>query len=135
MVHGSVLLRHFDALQPGRKPLGDVLVHEALLPDTLRKALHRDRPSADVRQHARCNRLVIGSDLPFSNPIFREEHLLRVGNHHGLYSDAAGDTGSSFATSRGALSMRTPSKRGWRSLPWTVHSMNATCTTTSGRTQ
>ena len=36
---------------------------------------------------------------------------------------------------RALLLSRRPSRRGWRSLPCTVHSMNATCTTSSGRTQ
>ncbi len=45
------------------------------------------------------------------------------------------DHGASLTTSRADLSIRTPSSRGCRSLPCTVHSMNATCTTISGRTQ
>ena len=43
--------------------------------------------------------------------------------------------GASLTTSRADLSVRMPSNRLWRSLPCTVHSMNATWTTTSGRTQ
>ena len=41
----------------------------------------------------------------------------------------------SRTTSRAVLSGRMPRSRGWRILPLDVHSMNATCTTTSGLTQ
>src|SRR5437867_11593911 len=54
-----------------------------------------------------------------------------------VYTWALGDPRDhvSLTASRANLSCRTPSSRGWRSLPCTVHSRKATCTTISGRTQ
>src|SRR5688572_23579647 len=124
MVQTAALLLHFDARKPGWKALGDVLLHEALLVDARRKALHGDRPVAKVRQEGRRQRLVIRGELTFADAVTRKEQLFGMGNH-----------GLSLVTSRAALSSRMPTKRGWRSLPWRVHSMKATCTTSSGRTQ
>src|SRR5262249_30865737 len=112
MMNGAVLLRRLDALQPGGESLRDILLPEALLPDTRRIPLHRHRPSFDVRQHDRRDRVVVRGESSFRDAVLREEHFLRVRNHE-------------------TTSMR----RGWRSLPWTVHSMKATRTTISGRTQ
>src|SRR6185369_7070353 len=66
----------------------------------------------------------VGGQLALGDAVIREEHLLRVGDHD-----------DSLVTSAGALSGRRPSRRGWRILPYGVHSRNATWTTTSGRTQ
>ena len=63
IVHRAVLLRHLDALEPRGEALRHVLLDEALLADAGRKALHRDRPAADVRQHHRRDRLVVGGEL------------------------------------------------------------------------
>src|SRR3954470_965325 len=112
MMDRPVLLRHFHALQPGGKSLRDVLLPEAFLSDPGGIALHRDRPSADVRQHHRRDRLVIGREISFRDSIGGEQDLLRMVDH---------DT--------------TSSSREWRSLSCTVHSMKATRTTISGRTQ
>ena len=92
------------------------------MPDGI--ALHRDRAAANVRQHDRRDRLVVRRELALGDPVVGEEHLLGMRDH-----------GRSLTTSRAALSVRTPSSRGWRSLSCTVHSMKATCTTISGRTQ
>src|SRR4051812_37998055 len=120
----AILLRYFDALQPRREPSRDVLLHNTLAADAGRVALHGDWSAADMRQHNRGDGLVVRSHFALRNAILREQYLLRVRDH-----------GASLKTSRAALSMRTPSNRGCRSLPCTVHSMNATCTTISGRTQ
>ena len=58
------------------------------------------------------------------------------GNLIQIYQTVAVESATSLSTtSRAALSVRTPSSRGWRSLPCPVHSMKATWTTISGRTQ
>src|SRR5205814_157141 len=85
---------------------------------------HGDGPRAHVRQHHRRHRLVVAGQLALGDAVGGEQHLLGVGDHR-----------LSLTTSRAALSMRRPTRRGWRILPWGVHSMNATCTTISGRTQ
>ena len=81
MVHGAALLRHLDALQPLGEALRDVLLQEALLADAARIALHRDRTAADVRQHDRRDRLVVGGELALGDAIVREQHLLRMRDH------------------------------------------------------
>ena len=124
MVHDAVLLGNLDALQPFRKPFRHILLNKSLLADAGRKAFHRDGTTNDVRQHHGRDHLVVSGEFAFRNPVIREQHLFGMGDHH-----------VSLTTSRGDLSYRTPSSRGWRSLPCTVHSMNATCTTISGRTQ
>src|SRR5262249_50859492 len=45
------------------------------------------------------------------------------------------DLGRSRRHSRGRLSVRSPSKRGWRSSPFCVHSPKAISATSCGRTQ
>ena len=72
----------------------------------------------------RRDRFVVGGQLALGDPVVREQDLLRMRDHD-----------ASRTTSRAALSVRTPRNREWRSLPCAVHSMNATCTTTSGVTQ
>jgi hypothetical protein len=81
VVDDAVFLRHFDALQPLRKALGDVLLPEPLLADSRRIPLHRHRPAAQVRQHHRRDRLVIGSELSLGDAVIGEEHLVRVRDH------------------------------------------------------
>src|SRR5689334_10028564 len=124
MMNGAILFRHRDPLQPLRESFRHILLPEPLLADSGRVPLHRHRAIADVRQQHGRDGLVVGGDLAFGDPVVREQHFVRMGNH-----------GASRTTSRGFLSKRTPSSRGCRSLPCTVHSMNATCTTMSGRTQ
>src|SRR5688572_28730600 len=124
MVYGTVLLRDFDPLEPRRKALRHVLLNEALFSDAGGIPLHRDRTARHMRHHDRRNHLVVLRQLPLGNSVVREQHLLGVRDH-----------ASSLTTSRAALSVRTPINRGCRSLPCSVHSRNATCTTISGRTQ
>src|SRR5262249_54199890 len=120
----AVLLEHLYTREPLRKPLGDVLLHEALLVDARRITLHGHRPAAQMRQHHRGHVLVVVRELALGDAIGREQHLLRMRDH-----------ALSLVTSRATLSCRSPTKRGCRSLPCCVHSMKATCTTSSGRTQ
>ena len=112
-------------LQPGREAVDDVLLQEALGADARRKPLHRDRPAAQVRQHHRRDQVVVGGQLALGDAVVGEEHLVGMRDGHGR----------SRTTSRAALSSRRPSSRGWRSLSYGVHSVKATCTTISGRTQ
>src|SRR5262245_13047390 len=123
-MHDAVLLRYLDAPQPLGKSLRHVLLPEAFLPDARRISLHRHRSSAEVWEHDGSDRLVIGSQIALGELVVGEQHLLGMRDHV-----------PSLTTSRGDLSMRTPSNRGCRSLPCTVHSMKPTCTTSSGRTQ
>ncbi len=101
VVHDASLLGNLDALQPVREAAGDVLLDEALLVDPCRKPLHRDGALADVREHDRRDGLVVRRDVSLGDPVCGEEHFLRMGDH-----------GDSLTTSRGALSCRTPSRRG-----------------------
>ena len=94
MVDGAVLLRHLDALEPGREALRHVLLQEPLLADAGGIALHRDRPAAEVRQHHRRDRLVVGGQLALGDAVVREQHLLGMRDH-----------GVSRTTSRAALSI------------------------------
>src|SRR6187399_1834900 len=90
------------------------------------EALHRDGSAAEMRQHDGRDRLVVGGELPLGDAVVREEDFLgmRDRDHEG-----------GLVTSWGDRSVRMPNKRECRSLPCTVHSMNATVTTTSGFTQ
>src|SRR5205814_5435663 len=111
-------------LEPVGEALRDVLLPEAFLPDARRISLHRHRTSADVRHEQRRDRFVVARQLALGNAVVGEEDFVGVRDH-----------GASRTTSRASLSKRTPSSRGCRSLPCTVHSMKATCTTICGRTQ
>src|SRR5262249_36499172 len=124
VAHCAAPLRDLDTLEPVGAALADILLPEALRADAARVALERDWTAPDVGQHRGSDRLVVRGQLALGDPVVGEEHLLRVRYH-----------AFSLTTSRAALSTRIPSSRGWRSFPCPVHSMNATCTTTSGRTQ
>src|SRR3989441_12533841 len=124
MMHDAVFLGDFDPLQPFRKPFRHVFLEKSLFGDAGRKAFHGDGTANDMRQHDGRNHLVISGKVAFCNPVIREQDLFGMGDHH-----------VSLTTSRGDLSWRMPTSREWRSLPCTVHSMKATCTTISGRTQ
>src|SRR5580765_7533760 len=104
MMDRAVLLLDRYALEPVWKSLRDVLLPEALSPDPRRISLHRQRTTAQVRQHERGDRFVVRRQLALGDPIVREEHLLRMRDH-----------AVSRMTSRAALSCRTRSRRGWRS--------------------
>src|SRR5688572_1060039 len=123
MIHRAALLRHRDAHQPVGKAFRDILLPKTLRPDAAGISLHRDRTGAHVREHHGRDRLVISGDLALGDAVVWKQHLFGVSDH------------VSRTTSRGALSKQTPTRRGWRSLPCTVHSIKETCTTISGRTQ
>src|SRR5207302_4996263 len=120
MMDDAAFLWDLDALQPGRKSFRHVLLPESGLPDAGGVAFHRDRPAAQVRHHHGRHRFVIGRQIALGNPVVRKKYFLGMRDHR-----------CSLMTSRGALSSRTPSSRGCRSLPWTVHSIKATWTTIS----
>src|SRR5215471_13054382 len=103
MMHGAAGLRHLDALEPRGESFRDVLLKEARRVNPAVKALHGDWPSHDVRQHHRRDRFVILRHLSFRDAVFREEQLVGMAdrNNHSRIS----------------------SRREWRSLRWTVHSM------------
>src|SRR4029453_10675476 len=111
MVHGPVLLRNLDALEPLGKSFRHVLLNEPLAPDAGRVTLHRDRAASNVGKHDRSDRLVVRRERPLRDSIVGEEHLVGMPDH-----------ARSLTTSRAVLSVRTPSSRGCRSLLWTVHS-------------
>src|ERR1044072_243844 len=81
MVHDAVLLRHLDALQPLGEVARDVLLPERLPPDARRIALHGNGPALQVGEHHRRDGLVVGRELALGDAIFREEDLVRVGDH------------------------------------------------------
>src|SRR5687767_13196859 len=136
MMDDPVLFRHLDALQPGWKSLRHVLLPETLGADPLRIALHRQRPSAQLRHDDRRHRLVIGGQIALRDAVLREQHFVRMRDHDcSLTTWSPALAGYSRTMSFACLSKRTPSKRGWRSLSFPVHSMKPTCTTISGRTQ
>src|SRR5262245_12776091 len=124
MVYGAAFLWHLDSFQPVGEPLRHVLLDESLAADAGRITFHGDGAATNVREHHRRDRFVIRRKRPLGDPVVGEQHFVRVSDH-----------GRSLTTSRAVLSVRTPSSRGWRSLSCTVHSVNATWTTISGRTQ
>src|SRR5690349_3975883 len=101
MMDDALLLGHFDAFQPIGKSLRNVLLPESLTSNPRRISLHRHRPAAQVRQHHRRDGFVVRRQLSFGDPVLWKEHLLWMGDHDG-----------SRTTSRGFLSVRTPSSRG-----------------------
>ena len=52
-------------------------------------ALHGDRAAADVRQHQRRDRLVVGGQLALGDPVVGEQHLLGMRDHRPLPDDLA----------------------------------------------
>src|SRR5262249_8666218 len=100
MMNRAVFLRHFDPLKPIGKALRDVLLHETFRADPVRISLHRDRSRTDVRQHNRSDGFVVRCQLPFGDPVIREEYFFRVSNQ-----------GVSLTTSWAVLSVRMPSNR------------------------
>src|SRR5262249_10266628 len=124
MVDDAVFLGHFNTLQPIRESFRYILLKKSFLVDAGREAFHRDRAANDMRQHQGRDHLVIGGEFSFRNAVVGEQDFFRMRYHH-----------VSRTTSRGDLSCRMPSSRGWRSLLFAVHSMKPTCTTISGRTQ
>src|SRR5688500_13157119 len=112
---GAAVFRHLDAFEPLGKTFHHVFLKEARRTDAAVITFHRDRPSPQVRQHHGCDRLVIRREFAFRDLVAGKQDLFRVGDHFGYCTTA--------------------NKRGWRSLPCTVHSMKPTFTTSSGRTQ
>ena len=98
VVDRAALLRHLDALQPGREALHDVLLQEALRADARREALHRDRAAARCAAASAARRLVVGGQLALGDAVVGEQHLLGMGDRHGR----------SRTTSRGVLSVAQP---------------------------
>src|SRR5688572_5941704 len=118
MVHDAVFFRNLDALQPGRKALGDVLLPESLGADAGGIPFHREWPPAQMWQDHRRHCLVVRRHVSLGDPVVGEQHLLRMRDH-----------ACSLTTSCAFLSKRTPISLGCLSLLLPVHSMNATCTT------
>src|SRR3954467_9653139 len=112
MMDHAVLLRDLDPFEPCGKALRDVFLPEALRTNAGGIPFHRHRPAANVRQHDGRHGFVVAGEVTLGNAVCREEHFLRMRDHE-----------------------TTPSSRGWRSLPWTVHSLKASDTAISGRTQ
>src|SRR5947207_6820179 len=77
MMHAPAFLRNLDALQPLREALRNVLLKEARLADAAVEALHRNRTTAEVRQHECRDRSVIRGELALGDSVVREEHLFR----------------------------------------------------------
>src|SRR5262245_2647528 len=124
MMDDPVFFWNLDSFEPVRKSFRDILLPEPFLANPRRVPLHRHRPPAQMRQHDGRDRLVVRSELALRDAVFGEEDLVWMRDHR-----------DSRTTSRADLSKRTPSSRGWRSFPCTVHSMNPAWTTISGRTQ
>src|ERR1043165_2807638 len=101
MMDRAAVLWHLDALEPLRKSLRYVFLKETRRANAAVITLHRDRTSPQVRQHQRRNHLVVGRQLALRDSLTRKQNFLRMRDHYST----------------------TASKRGWRSLPCTVHSM------------
>ena len=101
MVDDPILLRNLDPFEPRRKSARYVLLPEPFPADAGGISLHRDRPPADVRQHDRRDRLVIRRELALGDPVVGKQNLFRMRDHP-----------ISLTTSRAALSVRTPRRRG-----------------------
>src|SRR5699024_1355782 len=121
-----------------REVAGHLLLVERAALDPVREPLHADRPAAQVRQHplgqvgvvARAVRLRHRSGLLGG----RVHLLLRPADPHAGDGLLAAHL-SSRTTSRASLSVRRRWTLGWRSWLADVHSVNATCATSSGRTK
>src|ERR1043166_10212798 len=100
MMDRAVLLRNFNALEPLRKTLRHVLLKETLLGNAAMVALHRDRPTTQVRQHHRRDHLVVRGELALRDPVSGKQDLFRMSDHE-----------------------TTASSRGRRRLPCEVHSI------------
>src|SRR5919112_4899441 len=126
MMNGAVLLGHLDALQPLGKTLRHVLLEKPRLRDAGVIALHRDGTRPDVREHHGRDRLVVRREVALGDgrlrSLWREQYFVGMA-----------DLDDRLRVARAHV--RTSSRREWRSLPCTGHSMNATCTTICGRTQ
>src|SRR5215216_1863637 len=110
----AAVLWHLNTFEPLRKSLRHVFLKEAGRADAAVITLHRNRPPAQVRQHQRRNHLVVRRQLAFRNSLTRKQDFVRMRDH---------------------LGSTTASRRGWRSLPCVVHSMNPTWTVIFGCTQ
>src|SRR5215468_9519145 len=82
MMYDPAFLRDFDALQPFRKPLRDVLLEESLFSDSGREAFHCYRTPNDVRQHQRRDHLVVACEFAFRDPILRKQDFFGMADHH-----------------------------------------------------
>ena len=107
------------------KSLRDVLLPEALLADAGGIALHRDRPAAEVRQHHRRDRFVVGGQLALGDPVVGKQHLLGMRDH------------ALLPARRRAPRLVEAHAEQPRMPQLAVHGPldEATCTTISGRTQ
>src|SRR5262245_38829061 len=124
MMNDTIFFFHLYSFQPFGKSFGNIFLDEPRFCDSVGKTLHRDRSSANVRQHDRSDPFIVSRELALGNSIIRKEDLLGVCDHV-----------VSLVISQATLSVRTPNNRGCRNLPCVVHSIKATCTTISGRTQ
>src|SRR6266511_1543758 len=78
MVHRPAFLRDPHALEPLRKTLRHILLKKSWLADAAVVPLHRHRTGADVWQHYRRDRFVIGSELALGDSLVGEEHFVRM---------------------------------------------------------
>src|ERR1041385_8322967 len=113
MMDRAILLRHFNALEPIGKTFRHVLLKKARRRDATMITFHRNGTAPQVRQHHRRDHLVVRGQLAFRDAVAGKQDLFRMRDHQST----------------------TASRRGWRSLPWLVHSMNPTLTTIFGSTQ
>src|SRR4029079_12039554 len=78
MMDDAAFLRDLDTLEPGGKPLLDVLLEETLLANAAVVALERDRAVAHVRQQGRRDRFVVRGEVALRNSVIRKQHLVRM---------------------------------------------------------
>ena len=71
------------------KPFETSFCKKPFFADAGRVALHRDRTAADVRQHDRRDRLVVGGELALGDPVVGEQHLLGMRDHDVSLHDLA----------------------------------------------
>src|SRR6476659_6097819 len=97
MIDCAFVLRNLDAFQPLGKTLRNVLLKEPGCAYAAVIALHRHRPTPDVRQHHRGNARVVRREFSLGDAVIGEKEFLWMTNH-------------SFTTSHSALSGRTPTR-------------------------
>jgi hypothetical protein len=64
--------------------LGDVLLHEALFPDSLGKPFDRESAARDVPEHAPGDAPVVVDDVALGESVLRIDHAACVAHLHGL---------------------------------------------------
>jgi hypothetical protein len=76
MCHSPTLLGHRFGLNPGREVIGRVLAEEAGSADAVGESLESQETVLDEWHHGGPDRVVVIDEIPFRDPVVREEPLI-----------------------------------------------------------